>query len=32
MNFSINASTHQDEGLISVLHEYFIKNNYMETL
>lgn len=31
-NFTLNAVSQQDEGLISILHEYFIKNNYLETL
>ena len=31
-NFSLNASSQQEEGLVSILHEYFMKNNYVETL
>lgn len=31
-NFTLNAVSQQDEGLISILHEYFIKNNYLDTL
>jgi len=28
-NLSLNALAQQEEGLISILHEYFIKNNYL---
>lgn len=31
-NFSMNAVPAQEEGLVSILHEYFMKNNFMETL
>jgi hypothetical protein len=31
-NLSLNASSQQEEGLVSILHEYFMKNNYIETL
>lgn len=31
-NLSLNAASQQEEGLISILHEYFMKSNYNETL
>ncbi len=31
-NLSMNPVSAQDEGLVSILHEYFMKNNYLETL
>lgn len=31
-NLSLNSVSQQEEGLVSILHEYFMKNNYMETL
>lgn len=29
---SLTNITHQDEGIIGLLYEYFIKNNFMDTL
>ena len=31
-NLSMNSVSLQEEGLVSILHEYFMKNNYMDTL
>ena len=28
----MNAISQQEEGLVSILHEYFMKNNYLDTL
>jgi len=28
----MNSVSQQEEGLVSILHEYFMKNNFMDTL
>lgn len=31
-NVTLNTSNYQDQGLIGLMHEYFIKNNFFDTL
>jgi hypothetical protein len=31
-NLSLNSVSLQEEGLVSILHEYFMKNNFLDTL